>query len=319
MQIPALFAKGKMINYIIRRLLSVIPVFIGVSLLTFLLFLVVPGDPVRLALGQHPDPDLQKRIEHQLGMDKPWPVRYVEYMGKAFTGDLGYSIKNQEPVSQIIGEKFPATLRLSISAMLFAILVGIPAGIISATKQYSFADNFFMTLALVGVSVPIFVLGLLLLLIFVSWLKLVPGTGYGDGKLIYLILPTIALGTIPMAIISRMTRSSLLEVLKSDYVRTAKSKGVSQITVIMKHAFRNALIPIITVIGNNFASLMAGAIITEKVFNWPGIGTAMITAIEQRDYTVVMGTTLFLAAMFVTVNLIVDISYSFIDPRVRLK
>ena len=308
-----------MINYIIRRLISVIPVLIGVTLLTFILFLVVPGDPVRLALGQHPDPDLQKRIEHQLGMDKPWPVRYVNYVWDAMHGDLGYSIKNQEPVSQIIGQKFPATLQLAVSAMLFAILVGIPAGVISATKQYSFADNVFMMIALVGVSMPIFVLGLLLLLVFVSWLKVIPGTGYGDGNLLFMILPTIALGTIPMAMISRMTRSSLLEVLKSDYVRTAKSKGLSESKVVFKHAFRNALIPIVTVIGNNFASLMAGAIITEKVFNWPGIGTAMIVAIEQRDYPVVMGLTLFLAVMFVTVNLVVDLSYSFIDPRVRLK
>ncbi|MBP7732861.1 MAG: ABC transporter permease [Caldisericia bacterium] len=308
-----------MINYIIRRLISVIPVLIGVTLLTFILFLVVPGDPVRLALGQHPDPDLQKRIEHQLGMDKPWPVRYVNYVWDAMHGDLGYSIKNQEPVSQIIGQKFPATLQLSITAMLFAILVGIPAGVISATKQYSLSDNIFMILALVGVSMPIFVLGLLLLLVFVSWFKLIPGTGYGDGNILYIILPTIALGTIPMAIISRMTRSSLLEVLKSDYVRTAKSKGLSHSKVVFKHAFRNALIPIVTVVGNNFASLMAGAIITEKVFNWPGIGTAMIVAIEQRDYPVVMGLTLFLAVIFVTVNLVVDLSYSFIDPRVRLK
>jgi peptide/nickel transport system permease protein len=308
-----------MIAYIIRRLLSVLPVLFGVTLLTFLLFLVVPGDPVRLALGQHPDPDLQARIERQLGMDKPWPIRYINYMGKAMTGDLGYSIKNQEPVSKIIAEKMPATLRLALSAMLFAILVGIPAGVISATKQYSVADNVFMTLALVGVSMPIFVLGLLLLLVFSSWLKLIPGTGFGNGNPLFLILPTIALGTIPMAIISRMTRSSLLEVLKSDYVRTAKSKGLSQYKVVLKHAFRNALIPIVTVIGNNFASLMAGAIITEKVFNWPGLGTAMITSIEQRDYPVVMGLTLFLALVFVTVNLIVDISYSWIDPRVRLK
>lgn len=308
-----------MINYIIRRLISVIPVLIGVTLLTFILFLVVPGDPVRLALGQHPDPDLQKRIEHQLGMDKPWPVRYVNYVWDAMHGDLGYSIKNQEPVSQIIGQKFPATLQLSITAMLFAILVGIPAGVISATKQYSLSDNIFMILALVGVSMPIFVLGLLLLLVFVSWFRLIPGTGYGDGNILYIILPTIALGTIPMAIISRMTRSSLLEVLKSDYVRTAKSKGLSHSKVVFKHAFRNALIPIVTVVGNNFASLMGGAIITEKVFNWPGIGTAMIVAIEQRDYPVVMGLTLFLAVIFVTVNLVVDLSYSFIDPRVRLK
>jgi peptide/nickel transport system permease protein len=252
-------------------------------------------------------------------MDKPWPQRYADYIWKAVQGDLGNSIKNQEPVSKMIAEKMPATLRLAISAMLFAILVGIPAGVISATKQYSLADNIFMLVALVGVSMPIFVLGLLLLLVFVSWTKLIPGTGFGDGNLLYLILPTIALGTIPMAIISRMTRSSLLEVLKSDYVRTAKAKGLSNMNVIFKHAFRNALIPIVTVIGNNFAGLMAGAIITEKVFNWPGLGTAMITGIEQRDYPVVMGLTLFLAIIFVTVNLVIDISYSFIDPRVRLK
>lgn len=308
-----------MINYIIRRLFYLVPVIIGVTLITFLLFLVIPGDPVRLALGQHPNPELQKRIEHELGMDLPWYVRYFRFIGKAATGDLGTSIQTGEPVSKIIGDRLPATAKLAVSAMIFALLLGIPAGIVSATKQYSFMDNAFMTLSLIGVSMPVFVLGLIFMLFFMSVLKIVPGTGIGDGNLIYLFLPTITLGTIPMAMISRMTRSSLLEVLKSDYIRTARSKGVSERMVIYKHAFRNALIPIVTVVGNYFAGLFAGAIITEYLFNWPGIGSATINAISRRDHPVVMGIVLFIAAVFVISNLIVDITYAFIDPRIKLK
>ncbi len=308
-----------MIAYIIKRMIYLIPVVIGVTLVTFILFLVVPGDPVRLALGNHPDPALQARIEHELGMDLPWYVRYFRYLGKSVTGDFGNSIRTGEPVTKVIVERLPATLTLTVAAMIFAILIGVPAGIISATKQYSWVDNLFMLLALIGVSMPIFVLGLLLLLIFVGLLRIVPGSGFGDGQFIYLILPAIALGTIPMALISRMTRSSILEVMRSDYVRTARSKGLSERKVILKHAFKNALIPVVTVIGNYFAYLLAGAIITERVFNWPGLGTATMTAIEQRDFPIAMGIVLFMAAVFVVSNLIVDVSYAIIDPRVRLK
>lgn len=300
-------------------MLYLIPVFIGVTFLTFLVFLVVPGDPVRLALGQHPNPELQQKIEHELGMDLPWYVRYFRYVGKAVQGDLGTSIRTGEPVTKIISDRFPATLTLTIAAMVFAIIIGLPAGIVSATKQYSLVDNAFMVMALVGISMPVFVLGLILLLIFVSFFHIVPGTGYGDGQLIYLVLPAITLGTIPMAIISRMTRSSLLEVMRSDYIRTARAKGAKERTVVFKHAFKNAFIPVITVIGNNFATLMAGAIITERVFNWPGIGSATISAIEQRDLPVVMGLVFFMAVIFVLVNLVVDISYVFIDPRIKLE
>lgn len=308
-----------MIQYALKRILYLIPVFIGVTFFTFLIFLVVPGDPVRLALGQHPNPELQQKIEHELGMDLPWYIRYFRYIGKAVQGDLGTSIRTGEPVTKIILDRFPATLALTVAAMVFAIIVGLPAGIFSATKQYSWIDNTFMVMALVGISMPVFVLGLILLLIFVSFLHIVPGTGYGDGQLIYMLLPAITLGTIPMAIISRMTRSSLLEVMGSDYIRTARAKGIKEKSVILKHAFKNAFIPVVTVIGNNFASLMAGAIITERVFNWPGIGSATISAIEQRDLPVVMGLVFFIAVIFVIVNLIVDISYIFIDPRIKLE
>ncbi|MBP6928696.1 MAG: ABC transporter permease [Caldisericia bacterium] len=308
-----------MIQYALKRILYLIPVFIGVTFFTFLIFLVVPGDPVRLALGQHPNPDLQQKIEHELGMDLPWYIRYFRYVGKAVQGDLGTSIRTGEPVTKIILDRFPATLTLTVAAMVFAIIVGLPAGIFSATKQYSWVDNTFMVVALVGISMPVFVLGLILLLIFVSFLHIVPGTGYGDGQLIYMLLPAITLGTIPMAIISRMTRSSLLEVMGSDYIRTARAKGIKEKSVVLKHAFKNAFIPVVTVIGNNFASLMAGAIITERVFNWPGIGSATISAIEQRDLPVVMGLVFFIAVIFVIVNLIVDISYIFIDPRIKLE
>ena len=308
-----------MIQYALKRILYLIPVFIGVTFFTFLIFLVVPGDPVRLALGQHPNPELQQKIEHELGMDLPWYIRYFRYIGKAVQGDLGTSIRTGEPVTKIILDRFPATLTLTVAAMVFAIIVGLPAGIVSATKQYSLVDNTFMVMALVGISMPVFVLGLILLLIFVSFLHIVPGTGYGDGQLIYMLLPAITLGTIPMAIISRMTRSSLLEVMGSDYIRTARAKGIKEKSVVLKHAFKNAFIPVVTVIGNNFASLMAGAIITERVFNWPGIGSATISAIEQRDLPVVMGLVFLIAIIFVIVNLIVDISYIFIDPRIKLE
>ncbi len=299
-----------------------IPVIIGITFITFMLFLVVPGDPVRVSLGQHPDPALQERIRHELGMDLPWPVRYGKYLWNAVQGDLGKSIETSEPVTKRILEAFPATLKLATSAMIFAVFFGIPAGIVSATRQYSFADNAFMFMALLGVSTPIFVLGLILQLVFIRYLGVIPGVGYGPGgwaSFKHLILPTIALGTIPLAMISRMTRSTLLEQMKSDHVRTARSKGVKEIVVVYKHALKNALIPIVTVIGNYFASLMAGAIITEKVFSWPGLGTTMITAIEKRDMPVVMGVVLFMALVFVVTNLIVDISYAYIDPRVRLK
>jgi len=308
-----------MFNYTVRRILQLIPVLIGVTFITFIMFLAVPGNAVRLALGNHPDPVVEARITHQLGLDKPWPVRYADYLWKAVQGDLGNSIKTGEPVTKIIGDRFMATLRLALAAMIFAIIIGVPAGIISATRQYSFADNFFMLLSLFGVSMPIFVLGLLLILLFIVTLGWVPGTGYGNGQIAYLILPSIALGTIPMAIISRMTRSAILEVLKSDYIRTARSKGIIESRVILKHAMKNSLIPVVTVIGNNFAALMAGAIITEKVFNWPGLGTAMINAIDQRDLPIIMGLVLFMAAIFVFINLVVDISYAFIDPRIRYK
>ena len=308
-----------MFNYTVRRILQLIPVLIGVTFITFIMFLAVPGNAVRLALGNHPDPVVEARITHQLGLDKPWLVRYGDYLWKAVQGDLGNSIKTGEPVTKIIGDRFTATLRLALAAIIFAIIIGVPAGIISATRQYSFADNFFMLLSLFGVSMPIFVLGLLLILLFIVTLGWIPGTGYGNGQIAYLILPSIALGTIPMAIISRMTRSAILEVLKSDYIRTARSKGIIESRVILKHAMKNSLIPVVTVIGNNFAALMAGAIITEKVFNWPGLGTAMINAIDQRDLPIIMGLVLFMAAIFVFINLVVDISYAFIDPRIRYK
>ncbi|MCK5743314.1 MAG: ABC transporter permease [Caldisericia bacterium] len=312
-----------MLQYIIKRVVQLVPVIIGITFITFMLFLVVPGDPVRVSLGQHPDPVLQEKIRHELGMDLPWPLRYGKYLSSAVRGDLGTSLDvSHRPVAEMIGDAFPATLKLATSAMIFAIFIGIPTGIISATKQYSLADNSFMFMALLGVSTPIFVLGLILQLIFVRWLGMIPGVGYGTGgwdTFHHLILPTIALGTIPLAMISRMTRSTLLEQMKSDHVRTARAKGVKERVVIYKHALRNALIPIVTVIGNYFAMLMAGAIITEKVFSWPGLGTTIITAIEKRDMPVVMGVVLVMALVFVVTNLIVDISYAYIDPRVRLK
>jgi peptide/nickel transport system permease protein len=312
-----------MFQYIAKRLIQLIPVIIGITFITFMLFLVVPGNPFRMSLGQHPDPEIQAQIEREYGMDLPWPTRYGKFLWKAVQGDLGKSIQTEQPVTRVIADAFPATLKLTVSAMLFAVLLGIPAGIVSATRQYSTTDNIFMFLALVGVSTPIFVLGLILQLVFIRYFSIIPGVGYGTkgfmDSFYHLILPTIALGTIPLAMISRMTRSTLLEQMNSDHVRTARAKGVQELAVVYKHALKNALIPIVTVIGNYFAMLMAGAIITEKVFSWPGLGSVMISAIEKRDMPVVMGSVLVLAMIFVLTNIIVDISYAYIDPRVRLK
>ena len=304
-----------MINYIIRRLFLTIPTIIGIITITFLLMYVVPGDPVRILMGQRGDPETIAMIRKQMGLDDPLPVQYFRFLGNILRGDFGRSYATNRPVLPEILSRFPATLKLALASMLVASIIGLTAGIVSATKQYSFFDYSSMVVALMGVSAPVFWVGLLLMWIFGYTLGWLPISGYGGVS--YLILPAIALGVRPAAYIARMTRSSFLEVLRQDYIRTARAKGLPERKVIYVHAMRNTLITVITVLGMELASLLSGAVLTETIFAWPGIGRLSVDAIIKRDHPMVQGTVLFTAIIFIFANLIVDISYAFLDPRIR--
>jgi peptide/nickel transport system permease protein len=330
-------------RYFIKRVLTVIPVLLGVSMLVFSFVRIVPGDPATIMLGERATPENIARVREQLGLTKPIYEQYWIFLSHALQGDLGTSVLRQEPVSREIIRRFPATIELSLAAILVALVVGIPAGIISAIRRGSWFDTASMLVALTGVSMPIFWLGLMLTFFFAVVVHLFPtggrldsGTNFatitnfvlldsllkGDINIFFqafrhLFLPAIALGTIPMAIIARMTRSSMLEVLSQDYIRTAHAKGLTERVVVTKHALRNAWLPVITVVGLQVGRLLSGAILTETVFSWPGIGRWLVDAIYARDYPIVQGVTLFIAVIFVAVNLIVDLLYAWVDPRVK--
>ncbi len=321
-----------MTAYILKRVLQLIPVLFGISVITFSLIYLIPGDPVRLMMGQHQDPEVAAAIRHELGLDKPIPVQYARYVTKAVQGDLGRSYVKRIAVRELLKGKFQATLVLTMAAMVLAIVIGVIAGLVSAAKPNSLSDYLFMVLAIVGISLPVFWLGLMLQILANNLnasltgeisRSIIPISGYFDPRypwyvnLKYLILPAITLATVPMAIIARMVRSSMLEVMNLEYIRTARAKGLTERIVVMKHALKNALIPIITVIGNNFALLLTGAVLTETVFSWPGMGRLMVDAIIQRDFPVVMGGVIVMSVVFVVVNLIVDILYASVDPRIR--
>ncbi|MCK4260381.1 MAG: ABC transporter permease [Halanaerobiales bacterium] len=307
-----------MLMYILRRSIMAVPIIIGVATITFLLtFVFVPGDPIRMIMGQNADPETVAAIRHEMGLDQPLSVQYVRFIGKIFKGDLGRSFKTKRTVVSSITERFPATLRLATAAMVIGIIVGVSAGIISAVKPYSIWDNIFMTLALLGISVPVFYLGLLLIIVLALQMDLFPVGGFGGGAINYLILPAIALGTGNAARIARMTRSSLLEVIRMDYIRTARSKGLNERVVIFKHALRNAMIPVVTVIGTQMGYLLGGTVLTETTFSWPGVGRLAIDAVQSRDFPMIQGTVLFLAIIFIVINLLVDLSYGWLDPRIR--
>jgi len=320
-----------------------IPVLIGVSILSFSLIHLAPGDPALTIAGERASPQVISAIREKYGLDKPLTTQYWVWLKQVLQGDLGRSIVSNEYVAKEILERFPNTVELTIFAMIFAVVIGSIAGIISASRQYSVFDYSFMGLAIFGISMPVFWLGIMLMMIFGVYLRWLPISGrismmisfqritgfYLLDSIItgnfaafisilrYLILPSIALSTIPMAIIARVTRSSMLEVLRQDFIRTERAKGLSERMVIYKHAVRNAMIPVITVIGLNFGLLLAGAILTETVFSWPGIGRYVVNAVNMRDYSVVQGCVLFFALMFVIVNLITDIVYVYIDPRIH--
>lgn len=302
-------------KYIIKRLLYLIPVIIGVTFIVFTIMHFTPGDPAQLILGESaPQPAIDK-LREDMGLNDPFLIQYFNFLKNAVKGDFGTSYTTKVAVFDEVFSRFPATLKLTVAGMIIAIVIGIPVGIISATKQYSITDNVTMILALLGVSMPNFWLGLMLILLFSVKLGVLPSGG--DSGLLSLILPAITLGTSVAAIITRMTRSSMLEVVRQDYIRTARAKGVPEKDVINKHALKNALIPIVTVIGLQFGYLLGGAVLTETVFSWPGIGRLMVEAIRKKDTPIVLASVVFLSITFSVVNLFIDILYAYLDPRIK--
>ncbi|WP_420596995.1 ABC transporter permease [Deinococcus sp.] len=343
-----------MTAYIIRRLLRTLLVIIGISVVVFAFVRSIPGDPAVALLGERATPAASARLREQLGLNQPWFINYKDpanlfdaqypkYIGALLRGDLGSGIKSQIPVASELKVRFPATAELALGAILFALLIGLPAGIVAALRRNTPVDSLATTVSLVGVSMPVFWLGLLLSWFFavvLGWLPpsarlsvgvdIQPITGLYvlDGLLRgqpaaawdafkHLLLPSIALGTIPMAITARITRNSLLEVLGQDYVRTARAKGLSPRIVTLKHALRNALLPVVTVVGLQIGALLGGAVLTETIFSWPGLGSYVFDAISLRDYPVIQGGVIFAALIVSVVNLLVDLSYAFLDPRIQ--
>ncbi len=308
-----------MLAYIARRGAAALGVLFGVATVTFVLNFVLPGDPARLLAGQRADAETVAAIRQQLGLDQPLPVQYVRFLGRLLQGDLGRSYVTNRPVLEIILERFPATALLTVSSMFLATVLGVLLGVLAAVRPNSWLDTVLMLLALLGISVPSFVAGLLVLLLFGVVLDWFPIAGYIDQGWEYLVLPMLTLALRPMSIIARMTRSSMLEVLGQEYIRTALAKGVPTGRVLLRHALRNALNPVVTTVSAWFAGLLAGAFFVEYIFNWPGIGSVAIAAIEKLDYPLIQGTVLFAAVVFVVVNTIVDVLYAVVDPRVQLR
>ena len=303
-----------MIAFIIRRLMLSIPTLIGVMIVVFLLLYVAPGDPVQDMVGERADAETIARLRKELHLDEPLPKQFILYAGGVFKGDLGNSYITQRPIIRDIKERFPKTLLLAGSAMLLASVLGITIGVLSARNPGGWFDRLGLGLAYLGISFPVYWVGLILILVFAVTLKWLPPSGYGGIK--YLILPALALGSRSIAFLARVTRSSMLEVLGSDFVRTARAKGLREQVVVARHALRNALIPIITVLGLDFGYYLTGSILTETIFSWPGIGRYVVNAIARRDLPAINGTVLFLSIVFVLVNLITDLAYAKADPRV---
>jgi ABC-type dipeptide/oligopeptide/nickel transport system permease component len=306
-----------MARYILSRLLQAIPTLLLVSFLTFVMGFLAPGDPIRMILGEHSDPQTVAQVRHELGLDQPWYVQYGRFVWNAVKGDFGISLYNRRPVGDIIRESFPATATLAMLAILLAITVGVPAGIVAAVWHNRLPDRLSMIGVVLGISVPNFVLATLLILLVSVRLGWLPVAGWGAPE--YLVLPVLVLAARPSASIARFTRTSMLEVLQQDYIRTARAKGVPERAVILKHALPNALLPVVTVIGNAFGYLLTGSFIVETVFAVPGVGYKSIEAILRRDYPVIQATTLLFAFLFLAVNLAVDILYTRLDPRVRFR
>jgi peptide/nickel transport system permease protein len=333
-----------MLRFVVRRLLLLVPILLGLSILVFGWIHVLPGSPAEALLGEHATPQAVAQIRHQYGLDKPLYVQYWRYLDTTVHGDLGTSIASTRTITYELKHRFPATVELALAAMFFAIVVGLPLGFFAAKRYGSWFDNVSLFASLIGISIPIFFLGLLLKYVFSVKLHWLPSVGREDfladrahptnfyildailegdpqalwDSIQHLILPAIALGSIPLAIVTRITRASTLDVQNEDYVRTARAKGLAPLTVDRRHVLRNALLPVSTIIGLQAGLLLSGAVLTETIFAWPGVGSWLKEAIFNRDYPVLQGGILFLAVVFVVVNLIVDLSYAIINPRIRL-
>ncbi len=304
-----------MYQYILRRLLLTIPVVIGVSIIVFGIIRLLPGDPARALAGVQATPEYIEQVRDRYGLNEPIYVQYGKFVAGAVTGDLGTSVFSRRPVTTEISERFPRTLLLASVSLVIATIVGVSAGIISATRRNSVFDNTSMFVALVGVAAPVFWMALMLQLLFSVRLRWLPATGMGGWE--HLVLPSITLGMASAALMARITRSSMLDVLKQDFITTARAKGLAERIVIYKHALKNALIPVVTVMGLQFGILLGGAVLTETVFAWPGVGRLLVDAILRRDYPVVQGTVMLLAFLFVIINLVVDVIYAYLDPRIH--
>ena len=314
-----------MTRFLVRRVITSLPVFLLMTVIVFMLIRLVPGDPIDVMYGSEGmDAVRRAALAHDLGLDQPVVMQYLKWLGRALTGDLGMSYRAQMPVLKLIFQRLPATIWLSLAALLFSVIIAIPMGIISAVKRNSWADFGAMIFAIFGISLPQFWSGIMLVLIFAIWLKWLPSIGYispteNFGEFLrHLLLPAVTLGWSLAGTTTRLTRSSLLEELGRDYVRTARGKGLSERIVLWGHALRNALIPTVTMIGLQLAFLIGGAVVVEVVFAWPGIGLLVVDSIFARDYPVVQGVILIIAVMVVVVNILVDIVYTQLDPRIRL-
>jgi peptide/nickel transport system permease protein len=333
-----------MLRFVVRRLLLLVPILLGLSILVFAWIHALPGSPAESLLGEHATPQAVAQIRHQYGLDKAIYVQYWDYLQTLFSGNFGTSIATARPVTYELEHRFPATIELALSAMMFALVFGIPLGFFAAKRYGSWFDRSSLVVSLIGISIPIFFLGLILKYIFAVRLHWLPSVGREDVTAVrphptnfylldavlngdpgalwdtikHLILPAIALGTIPLAIVARITRASALDVQNEDYVRTARAKGLHPRTVDRRHIMRNAFLPVSTIIGLQLGLLLSGAVLTETVFAWPGVGSWLKDAIFNRDYPVLQSGILFLAVVFVVVNLLVDVSYAYINPRIRL-
>lgn len=332
-----------MLKFVVRRLLLLVPILLGLSILVFLFVRALPGGPETALLGERSTPERAAAVRAAYGLDRPVYEQYASYMGKVVQGDFGTSIMTQQPVSEEIRRKFPATIELGLSAMTFAVLIGIPLGFVAGRRPQSWVDHASTAGSLLGIAIPVFALGFLLKYVFAVKLGILPSQGRQDVTLMtehptgffvldgiltgdlpaawdaakHLVLPAVALGTIPLAIITRITRAAVQEVSNEDFVRTAEAKGMTKQVVTRRHVLRNALLPVVTIIGLQTGLLLSGAVLTEKVFGFGGIGSFMADAVFERDFPVLQGGILFLAVVFTLVNLLVDISYGVIDPRVR--
>jgi ABC-type dipeptide/oligopeptide/nickel transport system permease component len=305
------------LTYVGRRILAVVPVLFGVTLAVFSMLFLVPGDPVKIMLAEFvTTPDQIAQMRAQLHLDEPVLKQYGRFVTNALRGDLGVSIRSRRPVAAEITENIGSTGQLALASMLVAIGLGVPLGLLAALGRNSWLDVAAMVVALLGVAMPSFWLGFLLIFVFSLHLGWLPATGGGD--LLHLVMPAVALGMIAAAIIARLTRSSMLEVLGQDYVRTARAKGLGSGSVIVRHALRNALIPVVTVFGLQFGNLLAGAVIVETVFSRPGLGRLIVGGILAKDFPLVQGTVLFVAAAYVLINVVVDVAYAYVDPRIRI-